>query len=187
MKFFTPELYVRFGSLDDDVADAANEEWERALKRYQRHYKKIAPHLPESLRHFHDEQCLHDADIVGPAWLSLCTLPWNAKDVVIVAQQVNTLLPEYLNTLAILQYAVTEDPVVEKPVTAAVFKAGQPNWLYEEVDLISPGVFQHEILISDGRVIRIRFHDFRYHIARLLPDVTAAEESPRKTDPSLSA
>ena len=29
MKYFTPELLERFGSLDDDVADAADDESER--------------------------------------------------------------------------------------------------------------------------------------------------------------
>ena len=28
MRFFTPDLYVRFNSTDDAVADRANEEWD---------------------------------------------------------------------------------------------------------------------------------------------------------------
>jgi hypothetical protein len=187
MKYFTPELFVRGNSKDPDEVDQVEAEWERALKRYSRRYKKIEPHLPEGLRRFHSDQCLHDAEIMGPAQLSFYSLPWNGKDVVLIAKQTNTLVPEYLNTLAILQYAVVEDTVVERPVDAEVFKTSRPIWLYDEVDLIQPGVFQHEILISDGRVVRIRFHDFRYHIARLLPVAGAAADAAPKPDPSLSA
>ena len=67
MKFFTPELYVQGNSSDDDLVDWVEEEWERRLKRYRRHYKKIEPQLPPMLRKFHDEQCLHDADVFAPA------------------------------------------------------------------------------------------------------------------------
>jgi len=176
MKFFTPELYVRFGSSDDDVALPAHEEWEQVIKRYRRHYKKIETQLPLALRKFHDEQCLHDADLFAPAILP-ANAPWNGPEVVIVAQQVNTLFPEFINTLAILQYTITTDAVVEVPLQAEIFRKVQPIWLYDEVDVVEPGVFSHEILVSDGRVIKLRFRDFNYHIAPLcLP--TAAAEAP---------
>jgi hypothetical protein len=173
MKFFIPELYVRFGSPDDDVALPAHEEWERVIRRYRRHYKKIEAQLPLMLRKFHGEQCLHDADVFAPAILP-ANAPWNGREVVIIAQQVNTLFPEFVNTLAILQYSIAAEPVIEVPLQADVFRKVQPIWLYEEVDVIKPGVFSHEILISDGRVIKLLFRDFNYHIAPLcLPKGTA--------------
>src|SRR5262249_13396364 len=154
MKFFTPELFVRFGSADDEVALPAHEEWERVIKRYRRHYKKIEAQLPLRLRKFHDEQCLHDADILAPAILPV-NAPWNGPEAVIVAQQINTLLPEFINTLAILQYRITADPVIEVPLQSAIFHKTQPIWLYDEVGVVEPGVFSHEILVSDGRVIKL--------------------------------
>ncbi len=151
MKYFTPELYVQGNSADENVVDKAEAEWERAIKRYRRHYHKIESLLPESVRKFHDECCLHDADVFGPASLSVQTLPWGFYDVVLVAQNINTLFPEHLNTLMFLQYAVTGEPTVERPVSLEAFHAAQPIWLYDEFDVIEPGVFCHEILISDGR------------------------------------
>ncbi len=73
MKYFTPELYVQGNSDDDDVVDFVEKEWERRNNRYRRHYKKIQSQLPETLRKFHDEQCLHDADWAGfrPCFLPL--------------------------------------------------------------------------------------------------------------------
>jgi hypothetical protein len=49
-----------------------------------------------------------------------------------------------------------------------VFRPGQPIWLYDEVDLVEPGLFTHEILLSDGRVVKLQFREFRYHFAPLL-------------------
>lgn len=168
MKYFTPELYVQGQSRDEDVLDRTEEEWEQRIKRYRRHYKRIESQLPEALRKFHDEQCLHDADWYGIAQLSTYTVPWNSQDVTIIAGQENTLIPEFLNTLAILQYGVTAPPVIEKPLASKVFSDVQPIWLYDEIDLVEPGVFSHSILVSNGFVVTIQFREFRYHIAPLL-------------------
>src|SRR5438270_1917164 len=158
MKFFTPELYAQGNAPDDDLVDQAEEEWERRLKRYRRHYKKIEEQLPPMLRRFHDEQSLHDANVFTPAVLA-GSVPWKPPEVVIVAQQVNTLIPEFLNTLAILHYSITADPIVTVPLQAEAFHGSNPIWLYDEVDVVEPGVFSHEILVSDGRVIKLLFRD----------------------------
>jgi hypothetical protein len=180
MKYFTPELYVQGNSDDDDAVDYVEKEWERRIKRYRRHYKKIEAQLPPMLRKFDVEQCLHDADVFAPALLP-ANAPWNGPELVIVAQQINTVFPEYVNTLAILQYDITAPPVVEVPVESPVFYKEQPIWLYEEVDVVEPGVFSHEILISDGRVIKVLFRNFKYHIAPLcLPGKTTPAPAPRK-------
>ena len=180
MKYFTPDLYVQGNSSDDDVVDRVEEEWERRNKRYQRHYKKIAHELPEALRRFHDEQCLHDADWCGVARLPTYAFPLNSQDVTVIARQENTLIPEFKNTLAILQYVVAAPPVIEKPLESKVFSDVQPIWLYDEIDRVGPGVFSHSILVSNGLVVTIQFREFRYHIAPLLnPSRNGAVEQER--------
>lgn len=180
MKFFTPELYVQGNSSDEDLLDEAAAEWERRIKRYRRHYKKFEAELPLMLRRFHDEQCLHDADVFAPAYLPR-NAPWNGREVVIIAQQVNTLFAEYINTLAILQYSITAAPIIDIPMQSKVFNSTQPIWLYDEIDRIEAGVFSHEILISDGRVIKLLFSDFTYHIAPLcLPGQSSSVTEPKK-------
>jgi hypothetical protein len=174
MRYFTPELYVQGNSEDPDLVDQTEVEWERAIKRYRRHYKKIAPQLPDALRNFHDRCCLHDADVFGPARLSLQTIPWGFQDVVIVVQNINTLFAEHLNTLTFLQYAVTAEPVVTVPFPHEVFRTGQPIWLYDEIDVVEPDVFSHEIFISDGRVVKVLFREFRYQFAPLVGPQDAA-------------
>lgn len=178
MKYFTPELHVQGNSKDDDLVDWVEKEWDRRIKRYQRHYKKIEAQLPLAFRRFHDEQCLHDADVFAPALLPR-NPPWSGQEVVLVAQQINTLLPEFINTLAILQYTLASPPIVEVPLESPVFHKSHPIWLHDEVDVVEPGIFSHEILISDGRVLKFAFRDFTYLIAPLcLPGQAAAE--PRK-------
>ncbi len=187
MKYFTPELYVQGQSLDDDVLDRTEEAWERATQRYRRRYGKIKSQLPEALRKFHDEQCLHDADWCAIAQISACTLPRNSQDVTIIAAQENTLIPAFLNTLAILQYTVTAPPVIERPVDSEVFSFVQPIWLYDEIDLIEPGLFSHSILVSNGLVVTIQFREFRYHIAPLLTPARNGQVLGERAAPQKSA
>jgi hypothetical protein len=103
--------------------------------------------------------------------------------VTIIARQENTLIPEFVNTLAILQYAVTGPPTIETPVKSKVFSDVQPIWLYDEIDAVSPGVFSHSILVSNGLVVTIHFRDFRYLIAPLLtPNRNRASSEERRSE-----
>ena len=171
MKYLLPELHVQLNSANDDLADAAEEAIDLASEQYNRHWEAIKPHLPASVVRFYDEQFLHDADIFGPARLP-GTGGLSGGEVVIIAQQINSLNADYLNTLAFLYYTITEEPRVEIPVPSDAFHRGQPHWIWDEFDIVEPGVFAHSILYSDGRVVTIRFRDFRYEIAPLIaPDV----------------
>jgi hypothetical protein len=183
MKLFTPELYVQINSEDEDVALAAHDEWERRIKRANRHDKKIEAQLPEALRKFCAEQCLHDADWNGIARLPGCSFPCNAQEIMIIACQENTLIPEFLQTFAILQYTITSPPTFERPVQSKHFSEVQPIWLYDEIDAVSPGVFSHSILVSNGLVVTIHFRDFRYLIAPLLtPNRNRASSEERRSE-----
>ena len=167
MKYFTPELYIQGQSHDDEVLDRTEEEWERRIKRYQRHYKGIEPRLPEALRKFHDEQCLHDADWCGIAPWPVPMSASSAQGVAILARQDNTLVPQFINTLPILLYDVTAAPVIERPVEE-FFQDVRPVWLYDEIDLVGSGVCSHSILLSNGLVVTMQFREFSYYIAPLL-------------------
>ena len=175
MKYFTPELYVLGNSPDEADWERQEEEWERQIKRYQRHYRKIKDQLPETVRRFHDDYCLHDADVFGPARFSNGPRSAKTDQVVMVVQNLNTLFAQHLNTLMVLRYAITAEPLVQVPVPSDVFHVGQPIWLYDEIDVVTPGEFVHEILVSDGRVIRIQFSDFRLEIAPLVGPVKMSE------------
>jgi hypothetical protein len=172
MRYFLPELHVQLNSPDDEVADAAEEAIDRASEEYNRRWAEIKPLMPPTVVRFYEEQFLHDADVFAPARLSATGPSPAGGEVIIVAQQINTLNAPTHDTLIFLHYAVTAEPRIEIPVRSRVFDPVQPIWLFDEFDMVEPGVFTHSILVSDGRVIVIPFRDFHYHLAKLLaPEV----------------
>lgn len=161
MKYFTPELYVRGNSMDDETVDAAEAEWEAARAAYRARLADIASTLIPDLRRFEAELNLHDAELIGPARES-------ESEVVLIARLTDTSRSGPHNSLAILRYRVTTPPIVTYPIHSHVFNPARPEWLYDEIDEISPGVFSHEVFVSDGRVIRLEFEDFSFAVAPLL-------------------
>ena len=49
MLFFTPELYRRFNSQDDEIALAADAEWEAAIARYHQHLATLHEKMPSEV------------------------------------------------------------------------------------------------------------------------------------------
>jgi hypothetical protein len=64
MRFFTPDLYVRFNSSDEKEADRANEAWEAALSGYRKHLDGIRDCMPSQVRNL-SELNLHDAEVLA--------------------------------------------------------------------------------------------------------------------------
>jgi hypothetical protein len=175
VKYFTPVLYVRGNSTDDDQVDVAETEWETARAAYRARVAEIGPALLPELRRFEAELNLHDAEVIGPA-------REGNRDVLLIARLSNTPLPGQDNSLAILRYRVIGPPSVTTPVRSRVFDSARPEWLYDEIDFEAPGVFSHEVLFSDGRVVRLVFDDFSFAVDPLLPtpDTAAAANSAQK-------
>jgi hypothetical protein len=152
MKYFTPDMFVRLNSGDNAVARRAESEWEKAAARYRTCFRRIAPELPEELRRFCTELDPHDAEIIG---LTKRGAPSpRRRSAELFARQRNKLL--------ILTYSLAEKPTMEMPLESSVFYNEQPIWLYDEIAVVRPGVFSHEILISNGYVYRFVFKEFEY-------------------------
>ena len=60
MNYFTPDLLERFGSEDDQVALAAQDELEQRSRQYAEHLKGILPKLPPRFREMQERFYLHD-------------------------------------------------------------------------------------------------------------------------------
>src|SRR4051794_32832671 len=58
MKFFTPELYLRYNSPDDAEADRADEEWEEALRAYRDHLAKYSRDMNDRVKDLAECLCL---------------------------------------------------------------------------------------------------------------------------------
>ena len=50
MKFFTPELFIKFNSPDDVVADRADEDWEAAIREYRSHLEGLRDQMPSQVK-----------------------------------------------------------------------------------------------------------------------------------------
>jgi hypothetical protein len=159
MRFFTPELFVRFNSPDEDEADEANEAWETALLEYREHLDAIRDRMPSQVRKL-AELCLHDAELLAceqaveplfppvepfgphPLWSALAILSVNHDRKIV-------------SLIYILWDRVREYPSPQN----WPFSKLRTHWLYDEVDLTSNdrGMFLHRVLLSDGRVLEIPF------------------------------
>jgi hypothetical protein len=153
MKYFTPEHYSRGNSPNAEDLHGIEDEWERAIRRYNRRWRKIKSAFPEGVRRFEQQHvCLHDAAVLSIGreddtcvWL-LETEPPACKPVV-------------------LTFTLEDEPAIQ-PHTGRGFHTGKPvRWLYEEWDLDRRQRPIFEVLLSNGWVVKLVFRDFHYLIA----------------------
>jgi len=153
MKYFTPDLLERYGSLDDRVADAAHDEWEQTCTRYQERLASLKRYLPGRFNAFLDEYALHDAGVIrgygGDAFASRI----GDKPQYFIELLVGPPPGERV----VLMYQVCGSRPHDK--------SGGCFWLYDEVgavDLNAPPVFSHTILFSDGVELEVHFTGFDF-------------------------
>jgi hypothetical protein len=164
MRFFTPELYRRYNSKDDEVALAADAEWEAAIVKYHQHLDHLQEKMPSQIIEL-SKLCLHDGEILqrqeqqhplsfwcfeerpgpgrfSPFWYGLATL----------AVQLDN---ELVTLFYFLCDHITEQPAAED----WPFSKKREHWLYDEVHWQGGdrGGFTHLILLSSGVVLTIPF------------------------------
>ena len=162
LRFFTPELYLRFGSDDDTVADAADDAWEAAIKAYDERLGAIRKQLPPSAVAL-AELCLHDREL-------LSFDEQNPGLVKSIARHAAVQMPDKLRTAGLslqngqevidLIYILVDGVRKRRSRQKKLFGDGDKLWLYDEVDIHNelPGASVHRILFSDGSEIEIPFH-----------------------------
>jgi hypothetical protein len=152
MKFFTPDLLLRFGSLDDAIAHAAQEEWEEVNRKYLDHLEKIRPKLPRGVRSLLRNFCLHDAGLLALG------LQQDHRELFLVLAFDG---PDKRGLM--LTYDLTSRPeLIRHP---SLSEEGTPiEWLYDELEVVKGGkqpVFAHSILFTGGRELRLTFRNLR--------------------------
>jgi len=150
MKYFTPEMYVKFNSDDPAIADKADADWEKATADYRKHVRKLRSRLSGNTRELAESTCLHDAGYLG--YLK-APVPKSSGELAVVAVEKDT-------DVLLLIYVLAEEPSFSAPHKAEVFSDSSVHWLYDEVDATDRGVFSHEILLSNGRVLSVKFVAF---------------------------
>ncbi len=160
MRFFTPELYARFNSSNDDEADQTNEDWESALLEYQKHLDDNKDHMPAQVKQL-TELNLHDAELLACDQAvalqglletgSVESLPCQLAIAVVSVKQDG----RFVSLIYTLSGRLHEDPAPKN----WSFSKFRTHWLYDEVDVVpeQPGRFLHRVLLSDGRIIQIPF------------------------------
>ena len=172
MKFFTPELFVRFNSADD-------EGWEAAIRAYRAQLEGLRDQMPSQVRKLAG-LCLHDAEVLAcdqpieplfsfrpfepfPIWSGLAILSIRQGD-------------EISSLIYVLWDSVSHYPAGE----GWPFSKARRHWLYDEVDVSPnhPGMFVHRVLLSDGTTMEIPFLSALIHSISLIdqPEVNAPKQ-----------
>jgi hypothetical protein len=186
MRFFTPELYVRFNSADEEEADRANEAWETAIQDYERHLDGLRDRMPSQIKKL-TELCLHDSELLAlnEEMEPLMPFPfepflferfgpipfWSALAVTSLKQDDKILTLFYVLWDRIREHSRPQD---------WPFSGLRKHWLYDEVDVATDSRrgFLHRVLFSDGSVIEIPFVSVITHGFSLPP--SGAENTSKK-------
>ena len=177
MKYFTPELYQQFNSLNVDEAERADEAWDRAELAYRERLASIRSHMPSQVANL-SELCLHDALVVsrleqaqpeGPYPLPLPL--WTAVAIISV-----TIGEEVVSLI----YHLSDHTATRDAPEGWRFSKHQEQWLYDEVDVTNDGngPFIHRILFSTGVTLEIPFvsviiHRFTMPVVRAVAKQSA--------------
>jgi hypothetical protein len=152
MRFFTPELFVRFNSSADAEADHANQEWEASIQAYRYHLAGILDRMPPQVKKL-SELCLHDAELLArePLDQPIPPFPFQPRFEILSLKRGDEIVS--------LIYLLWESVQACQPPKSWPFSRARTHWLFDEVDVdpSSPGEFFHRILFSDGSVVQIPF------------------------------
>lgn len=161
MKYFTPKRLARLQDHSDEKQFlAALDDWEHALENYWQQLKETQqkllvtqPPLPKNLQEFmifFTTVSLHDARILDMSFGDHSRFRI-------------TLHPEFQpERLVVLTYSLDGPPQIQPNVLPEQLRSEPRTWLYDELTLEGgkskeERVFHHDILLSDGSEISLRF------------------------------
>jgi hypothetical protein len=148
MKYFTPELYIRLQDDTEEGMDAADASWEQARARYQRRLRQVRLQLPKGLRGLLENYYLHDAEVLSMG---------RQGHTFVIGLRLDT--PP--RGLLILNYRLTEEPVINREALPPAYRSGHVEWMYDEVGLARRGKkgATHSILFSNGWEVQLCLRD----------------------------
>jgi hypothetical protein len=152
LKFFTRELYAKFNSIDDRVANEADEEWEQAIEDYRGHLRRIKSKLPLGARRL-TKVSLHDAELIDKP--RTCASGQWGRIAIVGGMTIEK------STIHLLKYELAAGIERIHCDVAWPFSNVQVQWLYDELDISNEhkDCFIHRILFSDGSVVVVPFKD----------------------------
>lgn len=172
MKYFTPELFTLSNSRNLEEALASSDEWEKARDSYRRRLRSLRPKLPEGVNRFLDAADLHDAEYLGETHYSLsCSVARSIANPTFAHVFVRRH-----ELVTVLNYLHTSDPTVKHDQLPMRLRTTPTTWLYDEFDVVGESTYSHEVLLSDGRLIKLLFSHFQFSSLEFL---SAGPHDPR--------
>ena len=159
MKYLKYSLLERCRSLDDNVAEAASDEWDQAIAKYNAALAVVRPQFPPAVRTILDRFSLHDAQ-------TLACLLTKKKLSLVIRLEGTSIRPGKM-----LELNYTLAPAGLHVVNCVDVK----HWLkdhgriqYDEFGKVADApatVFSHSLLLAEARELRIQFTDL--HVRRM--------------------
>jgi hypothetical protein len=173
MKYFTPELYQQFNSLDVEEAERADEAWDKAEAAYRERLSRVRKDMPPPVVKL-SELCLHDALVVSRVLDKPYSFPAPGPCPGITIISV-TLGEEVVSLI----YGLSGHTTVTDAPEGWRFSKLQEQWLYDEVDMMDDhqGPFIHRILLSTGTTLEIPFVSVIVHRFTVPAVTKAAKQS----------
>jgi hypothetical protein len=171
MRSFTPQRWLRLQDTSNRTAwSTAFVDWEQAVRDYDEVVKRLAANASD-LRPFLQAESLHNGSVLAYGFRG------QAKDQFFLL--VRPCWPG--DQLVLLSYQLIAPPTVRTQVLPSEWCDERSDWMYDEVGLDdNSAVFTHDILLSNGMELALRFRGFTFtplsvDVASLAPRV---EESP---------
>jgi hypothetical protein len=173
MQYLKPEILARCRSLDDDVSEAADDEWEQAVARYNADLDAIRPTLPAGARALLASCSLHDARI-----LSIIEARRRPRLSLLIQLEGRPTRPGPLMELQYILARTSRHPGFSLVVSGQPEKDLQDKGRiqYDEFGKVADdlvAVFSHSLLLKGGVEVQIRFIDLRVRALErvILPSV----------------
>jgi hypothetical protein len=167
MNFFTPPRYVALQDCSSDAAmDAADAEWQEAVRRYDAHLEALWPDLPPSVRQLVEGFYLHDAAVLSMG---------RQGDSFVVELQLDVPPHELLT----ISFDLAGEPWIDRDALPAKHCSPSPRWLYEELERAPEGGqpgYLLSFLLSNGWEVRVPFRSV--HLRPLQPVYPAPRTRP---------
>lgn len=165
MRHFTLETIRALYGEPPDASEWASAEWEQRISRYREELEILRPKLPEKLAAYIDHGSLYEYHLERLTFfggeLDPVTQVRYSLDVELeLSQGVEIRRLTYKNVKKILLDIDTNHTLLRSAAPSATLLTD--TWLYDEISMLSPGVFRHEVLLASGGKFLIDFYDFSF-------------------------
>jgi hypothetical protein len=160
MRYFTPERWMKLQHVHTKQAFySTHEDWERARTAYRQKLNRVLGEFPGRVKRFAESECLHDARVLAI---------WQGRS------RLNFILRPDPPTeeLITLTYTLFTSPQIDCHALSSDYRTKHAAWMYDElgIERLKGGdvAFIHNILLSNGWELAIRFRRFDFSRSKVL-------------------